>query len=63
MAVDDFGWETEETDHGNGHIKLRPVRARKPVNEKATELYHAICVPGTTHQIVGDMAIMHDGEF
>ena len=62
MAVDDFGWETEGIDHGNGHLELKPVRALKPVNKKATKLYHAICVPGTTHQIVGDVAIMHDGE-
>lgn len=33
-----------------------------PVNEKATELYHGICKPGTTHQIVGDVAIVVDAD-
>ena len=30
----------------------------KPVNVKATALYHAKCKPGTTHQIHGDVAII-----
>jgi hypothetical protein len=34
-----------------------------PVNEKATALYHARCKPGTQHQIVGDVAILPDGDF
>jgi len=34
----------------------------KPVNRKATALYHGICRPGTTHQIVGDVAIVVDAE-
>ena len=62
MAVDDFGWETEAVDHGGGRVELRPTKARKPVNEKATILYHAVCVSGTTHQIVGDVALWHDGD-
>jgi hypothetical protein len=35
----------------------------KPVNEKATELYHRICKPGTTWQIRGDVAITRDRDF
>jgi hypothetical protein len=62
MAVDDNGWETEMVDHGDGRIELKPTRARKPINAKATELYLAVCVPGTTHQIVGDVAIFHDDD-
>lgn len=34
-----------------------------PVNAKATALYHANCVPGTTHTIRGDVAIMPDGDY
>jgi len=34
----------------------------KPLNQRATDLYHGICVPGTTHQIVGDVAIIIDAE-
>jgi hypothetical protein len=60
MAVDDFGYETETVEHSPSHFELKPIRARKPVNEKATALYHAICRPGTTHQIVGDVAIFRD---
>jgi hypothetical protein len=35
----------------------------KPANPKATELYHSVCKPGTLHQIHGDVAIVHDGDF
>lgn len=35
----------------------------KPVNQKATALYHAICKPGTVHCIHGDVAIVNDGDF
>lgn len=35
----------------------------KPVNPKATELYHGICRPGTVFSIHGDVAICHDGDF
>lgn len=62
MAVDDNGWETEMIDHGDGQFEMKPFRARKPINAKATALYLAICVPGTTHQIVGDVAIFHDDD-
>lgn len=48
---------------GNGLIELKPVSARKPVNPKATALFHAICIPSTTHQIVGDVAIANDEDF
>lgn len=34
-----------------------------PVNSKATELYHANCIPGTTHQIRGDVVIVPDGDY
>lgn len=35
----------------------------KPVNHKATELYHSICKPGTIHCIHGDVAIVNDRDF
>jgi len=63
MLVDDGGYETEEVDKGNGVIELRPVRALRPVNPEATKMYWAICVPGTTYQIVGDVAIVRDEDF
>ena len=62
MCVDDDGYETECVDHGGGRIELRPIAARKPVNAKATKLYHAVCLPGRMHQIVGDVAIIVDAE-
>lgn len=66
MLVDDLGWEyrAEIVEEGKGHRHIRhvPVQARKPVNEKATKLYHKVCKPGTTHQIVGDVAIVFDRE-
>lgn len=34
-----------------------------PVNKRATELYHEVCRPGTTHQIVGDVAVVPDADF
>lgn len=34
-----------------------------PLNAKATALYHANCIPGTTHHIVGDVAIVPDHDF
>lgn len=63
MLVDDNGYDCEFIDHGNAHFEMRPVAARKPVNEKATALYHGVCQPGTTHQIVGDVAIVVDADF
>lgn len=35
----------------------------RPVNPKATELYHGVCKPGTIYAIHGDVAIVHDGDF
>ncbi len=35
----------------------------KPVNPKATELYRAICKPGTPFSIHGDVAIVNDNDF
>jgi hypothetical protein len=29
-----------------------------PLNRKATAIYHSICIPGTRHEIVGDVAIV-----
>jgi hypothetical protein len=68
MVLDDDGWETELVNQGpdeNGvrHLGLRSVRAKKPVNAKATELYHQQCRPGTSHQIVGDVVIVPDEDF
>ena len=34
-----------------------------PVNAEATALYLANCVPGTTHQIRGDVIIVLDEDF
>lgn len=70
MIVDDNGYETEavqdtvDTPFGTAaRTTLVPTRARKPVNKLATELYHANCAPGTTHQIVGDVAVVPDFDF
>jgi hypothetical protein len=35
----------------------------KPANQKATEIYHAVCRPGTTWAICGDVAIARDNDF
>lgn len=35
----------------------------RPVNEKATALYHANCRPGTPHQIHGDVVVAPDSDF
>jgi len=76
MLVDDHGYDITLIEHGPGVASIsgieqyfnfrterRPTRARKPVNPKATALYQRVCVPGTTHQIVGDVAIVVDAEF
>lgn len=34
------------------------VMRKLPRNDAATELYHSVCVPGTTHFIRGDVAIV-----
>lgn len=68
MFVDDNGYECETIEHPATEtcpftLEVRPIRARKPLNEKATALYHSVCVPGTTHRIVGDVAIVRDEDF
>jgi hypothetical protein len=70
MFVDDFGYETELVDHGpdpargyNSVVERKCVKARKPINAAATALYHGVCLPGTTHRIVGDVAIARDADF
>ena len=62
MVLDDNGYETKVVEEGN-QITLQPTRALRPVNEIATELYWANCLPGTTHQVVGDVAIVCDEDF
>ncbi len=63
MLVDDAGYEVEEIQHSPAHFERRPVRARKPVNAEATRLYWLNCRDGTTHQIVGDVIVVPDGDF
>lgn len=73
MIVDDNGYETELVDHGlqpgppDGKMmqtwERRCISANKPVNPEATKLYHGICKPGVTHEIVGDVAIVRDADF
>lgn len=63
MLLDDYGWETEVRKIGPSHFARVPVRALKPFNAKATELYLANCKPGTTHTIVGDVVVIGDGDF
>jgi hypothetical protein len=69
MLVDGYGYEVEEQvqeptpDDPFTHIRIVPTKARRPVNAEATRLYLATCRPGTTHQIVGDVAIVNDNDF
>ena len=63
MIVDDMGYETTTVHHANGAIELQPVAALKPVNVEATRLYHENCLPGTTHQIVGDVLVVPDHDY
>jgi hypothetical protein len=62
MVVDDEGYETKAVQKTPGWVSLEPVRPLKPDNAKATALYHAVCFPGVTHRIVGDVAVIHDEE-
>ncbi len=62
MLVDDHGYETEVVKIPEG-VYLRPVRALKPLNVAATELYRANCSPATTHSIVGDVVVVPDSDF
>lgn len=68
MCIDEDGYEVQVVerepppsfDFAAERVPLRPL---KPANPKATALYHAVCVEGTTHQIVGDVAIVRDVDF
>lgn len=60
--LNDHGYQIEEVHAGN-RIYLKPTKALLPVNHEATKLYHRICVPGTKHEIVGDVAIAFDEDF
>jgi hypothetical protein len=62
MFVDDAGYETEPVQHEWG-VELKCTKARKPVNVEATKHYHANCVPGTTHQIVGHALIVPESDY
>lgn len=63
MLVDDEGYESRMVQVEPGLFVMQPVRALKPVNAIATELYLTVCVPGTTHQILGDVAVVPDEDF
>jgi hypothetical protein len=67
MILDDNGYETKPIEKklpdGTMFIELVCVRALKPFNDEATRLYHEVCVPGTTHEIVGDVFICPDADF
>lgn len=63
MVVDDRGYETEMIDRGDGRYVMQPMRALKPINKKATELYLANCKPGTAHEIVGDVVVVPDDDY
>ena len=63
MLVDDEGYESRMVQVEPGLFVMQPVRALKPVNAIATELYLSVCAPGTTHQIVGDVAVVPDEDF
>lgn len=62
MVIPDKGWETKEVTVDDT-TTLEPVRAILPVNPIATLLYHANCIPGTTHAIAGPAAIVADEDF
>lgn len=36
------------------------LKTHKPINEEATKLYLAICIPGATGKIAGDVVLVHD---
>jgi hypothetical protein len=63
MIVDDSGYETEIHEVRPGIFEIRCTKALKPVNDKATALYWSVCKPGTTHKIVGDVAIINTDEW
>lgn len=68
MLVDDNGYDLaghrEHRDTSGALVlDIVPGAPRKPFNPEATKLYHGVCRPGTTHQIVGDVAIVLDEDF
>lgn len=75
MILDDNGYESTSTERPPTHeeaarfpgisvvTEVVPTRALRPPNQAATELYWANCAPGTTHQVVGDVAIVADSDF
>lgn len=68
LIVDDNGYEVapeSSVDPETGVLRIKnvAVRALKPVNVTATALYHAICQPGVTHQLVGDVAVVREADF
>jgi hypothetical protein len=63
MILDDEGWETMAVERTDGSLELVPLFARRPVNDQATELYHANCWPGTKIPILGDVVIVPDSDF
>ncbi len=62
MLVDGNGYETKPV-RVEGGIWLKPIKANKPVNPKATALYHATRPPGEVFQIADDVAIVNDNDF
>lgn len=66
MFVDGDGWEAEAVERRDRddvlHIELRATRARLPVNDAATHLYHAAGYR-KGHQIVGDAVIVPDDDY
>lgn len=67
MLIDDDGYVVHEQrvarPDGGTLVKMVPMAAKKPPNADATQLYWNICKPGTTHKIVGDVAIAWDRDF
>jgi hypothetical protein len=63
MLVNDRGYETRIEEREDGVTELVPTKALYPVNRAATKLYHANCVPGTTHEIVGDVIVCPDEDY
>ena len=63
MVVDDLGYETKAIHHPDGLTEVVCTKPLKPVNTEATRLYHQNCIPGTTHQIVGDVLVVPDQDY
>lgn len=50
----------------NGDVMLVDDLGHKKnlmINEKATAIYHKLCIPGTTHKILGTVVIVPDADF